>query len=234
MSGLPTPYYHDETAGITIYHADALDILPHLAPGSVDLVLTDPPYGVQAVENNGRTSGSDVKPLHVAGTWKQWAPVAGDDREFDPAPLLVFARVVLFGANNFAHRLPSSQSWVVWDRLNGSTPADNADAELIWTNLGGTVRIYRQTWRGFSRENDSLEPERHVHPTQKPVNLMMWLIERYTKPGDLVLDPYMGSGPVAKACHMLGRRYIGVELVESYCRTAVDRLAQAVLPLGVA
>lgn len=225
-----TPYYEQD--GIVIYHGDCREILPTLEPGSVDLVLTDPPYGVKAVETNGRTSGADVRPGHVSGTWRSWTPVAGDDAPFDPALLLRFPRLVLFGANNYADRLPASKSWIVWDRLNGATPADNADAELIWTNLGGTVRTYRQCWRGVAREDDGLEPNRHVHPTQKPVKLMIWLLERYTKPGDLVVDPYMGSGPIAKACQLLQRRYIGIEIHEPYVITTVrQRLAQSVLPL---
>jgi DNA modification methylase len=70
-----------------------------------------------------------------------------------------------------------------------------------------------------------------VHPTQKPVALMRWILTKWSKPGDLILDPYMGSGPVARACLDLGRRYIGVELEERYCEIAVSRLSQQVLPL---
>lgn len=228
---LPAPYY--ERDGITIYHSRCEDIIPHVAPSSVDLLLTDPPYGISVVQRNNRARNGDFKPGHVEGTWKSWEYVEGDDECFDPRPLMAYEKIALFGANNFAHLLPPSQSWIVWDRLNGATPHMNADAELIWTNLGGTIRSYRQCWRGFSRENDSLEPNHHVHPTQKPVNLMMWLIEKYTKPDDLIFDPYMGSGPIAHACHLLGRRYIGVELVESYCAVAVRRLQQSVMRLEV-
>jgi DNA modification methylase len=83
-------------------------------------------------------------------------------------------------------------------------------------------------WTGAFRDS-----ERNVklHPTLKPVSLMRWIVDRWTQPGDLVLDPYMGSGPVAQACHDLGRRYIGVEIVEDYCRVAANRLAQGVLAL---
>lgn len=218
--------------GITVIHSDCREILPLIEPAFVDLVLTDPPYGISVVQRNNRARNGDVRPGHVPGTWKSWALVAGDDEAFNPSPLLVFPRLVLFGANNYADQLPPSQSWIVWDRLNGATPADNADAELIWTNLGGTVRTYRQCWRGVAREDDGLEPTRHIHPTQKPVKVMLWLLERYTKPGDLVLDPYMGSGPIAKACQMTRRRYIGIEVEEIYVQRAIKRLEQSVLPLG--
>jgi site-specific DNA-methyltransferase (adenine-specific) len=220
------PYYTD--GQITIYHADCRDVLPIVDPDEVDLVLTDPPYGDRQSEQR-RSKRAANDPGHDAG----FAMIHGDDEPFEPSPLFVYRRLVLFGANHYADKLPASKSWLVWDKRNGATPDDNADAELIWTNVPGVIRTYRQCWRGFSRENDSLEPERHVHPTQKPVNLMMWLLERYTKPGDLVFDPYMGSGPIPKACKLLGRRYVGCDVVETYCATAVRRLQQSVLPLDI-
>ena len=75
------------------------------------------------------------------------------------------------------------------------------------------------------------EQERRVHPTQKPVALMRWIIQNWTQHGHLVLDPYMGSGPVLVAAKELGRRAIGVEIEERYCEIAAKRLAQGVLPL---
>jgi DNA modification methylase len=102
-----------------------------------------------------------------------------------------------------------------------------ADAEMAWTNLTQSVDVFHHLWLGAFRDS---EPRlRGVHPTQKPTALMRWIVDRFTDPDDLVLDPYMGSGPVAQACHELGRRYIGCEVVEDYCRVAVTRLRQGVL-----
>ena len=213
-----TPYYDRD--GVTIYHADCRDILPSIDPASVDLLLTDPPYGIglsTTYKSNGR-GRSNGRHAWVA---RDHAPVAGDDEPFDPLHLNGYKRRVLFGANNYAHLLPASQSWLVWDRVSDGD--DSADAELAWTNLGGTVRIYRHMWTGYRRQS---EIGVHIHPTQKPVALMAWILNRWTKPGDLILDPYMGSGPVARAAQLLGRRYIGIELVEDYCKAAVNRLAQ--------
>jgi DNA modification methylase len=103
-----------------------------------------------------------------------------------------------------------------------------SEAELAWTNLANGIRVYRHKWFGLVRDS---EIHYHVHPTQKPVALMRWIIERYTSPGDLVLDPYMGSGPVARACLDTRRRYIGIEIEEQYCAVAVQRLQQSALPL---
>jgi site-specific DNA-methyltransferase (adenine-specific) len=110
----------------------------------------------------------------------------------------------------------------VWDRKSGDS--NTADAELAWTNLGGTVRLYAHLWNGVLRDT---EIGYHVHPTQKPVALMAWIIQRWTKPGDVILDPYMGSGPVLRAAKDNGRKAIGIEIEESYCEIAVKRLVQA-------
>lgn len=225
--GLPPPYYDDDS-GIVIYHADCRDILPAIDPATVALVIADPPYGINVVAHARR-----VRAKH--DPWKDgsWQHIAGDDRAFDPAHLLRFPRLVLFGANHYADRLPSSPAWLVWDKRNGSTEDDNSDAELIWTNIGGSVRTYRQCWRGFSREDDALDPQKHLHPTQKPTKLMLWLLERYTRPGDLVVDPYAGSGPVPFACKLLGRQCVAMDRDAGYCATAARRLAQSVLPLEI-
>jgi site-specific DNA-methyltransferase (adenine-specific) len=156
-------------------------------------------------------------------------PVVGDTQPFDPAPLLRFPRVVLFGANHYADRLPPSPTWLVWDKRDGVASDDNADCELAWTNLGGPARLYRHLWRGLCRASE--QGQRHLHPTQKPVALMAWIIANWTKPGDLILDPYMGSGPVLRAAKDLGRRAIGIEIEERYCEIAARRLGQEVLPL---
>jgi len=92
------------------------------------------------------------------------------------------------------------------------------------------ARLFRHLWRGMVTAS---EKERKLHPTQKPVALMRWCLTRAKiAPGALVYDPYMGSGPIAKACKQLGYRYIGCELVEAYCETAALGLQQEVMALA--
>jgi site-specific DNA-methyltransferase (adenine-specific) len=157
-----------------------------------------------------------------------YAPVYGDNEPYDPTPLLSFPRLIVFGANHFADRLPPSASWLVWDKTAGLQSGrplgfnDNADAELIWTNLGGPVRILKHQWIGLMKMSE--RGDARVHPTQKPVLLMRWLIEMYARPDDVILDPYMGSGPTLVAAMSLGRRAIGIEYERAYCEIAVGRL----------
>lgn len=221
------PYY--EEAGITIYHGDCREVLPALDRDLVDLVLTDPPYGIALdTANRSRKRGA----LALAN---DYAPVFMDDEPFDPAPLLRFSRLILFGANHFASRLPESASWLVWDKTAGlqSDRAigfnDNADAELIWTNLGGPVRVLKHRWIGMMKATE--RDEARLHPTQKPVALIRHLIELFAH--GTVLGPFMGSGTTLRAAKDLGCKAIGIEIEEKYCEIAAKRLQQAVLPLEV-
>ena len=210
------PFYN--SGRITIYHADCADVIPIVPPDTVDLLLTDPPYGI------GLTIGLPGKMhgrTHNGG--RSYAPIVGDDRPFDPLPLLRYPQVFLWGANHFAHVLPPGQ-WVVWRKRGASEFM--AAAELAWHNLGRRSVDYFETTRNESRRRDG-----HIHPAQKPVSLMRWIIEKWTDPGDLIFDPYMGSGPIAQACYELGRRYVGVEIVEEYCEAAARRLNQQVMQL---
>jgi DNA modification methylase len=209
----PEPYYQDEFC--TIYHGDCREILPSLGP--VDLVLADPPYGMK------------YKPLRGADGSKRWVEgVRGDDESFNPSHLVGFGKVVLFGANWYADRLPISGGWIVWDKTpRGVKDGFHAShAELAWTNCASSVSKFSLQWGGEARNSEGF-----FHPTQKPVALMRWVIERFTEPGQLVVDPYMGSGPCLVAAKDLGRKAIGIEIEERYCEIAARRLAQEVLAL---
>ena len=107
-------------------------------------------------------------------------------------------------------------------------------AEVAWTNCHRYVGVWNCFWAGSPLHRLGEERMSQLHPTQKPVSLMRWIIDRNTKPGDLVLDPYMGSGPVAHACLDLRRRYVGVDIVPAYCDVAISRLGQGVLDFGEA
>jgi site-specific DNA-methyltransferase (adenine-specific) len=220
------PYY--EHGGITIFHGDCREVLPSLR--GVSLVLTDPPYGIRAQVDNTRFSGGNqTGPRTAVG---ERVPVRGDDEPFDPSHLLGFKRLILFGANNFASRLPDSNGWIVWDKrvgLEDMTGWPLGEGELAWTNVTGGIRFFRNRWMGLVRSDEHGE---HYHPTQKPVALMAWAIQKWTEPGDLILDPYMGCGTTLRAAKNLGRNATGIEIEEQYCEIAVKRLEQEVLDFG--
>jgi len=212
-----TPYYEQD--GITIYHGDCRGVLPTLRPQGADLLLTDPPYG--------RSTDTDYS--RMTRSTKVYPPVVGDEELFNPSHLVAYPRVILWGANHYASQLPDSGGWLVWDKRAGRQASNNfSDAELAWCSFKTPVRVFRHLW-GVNRASEQRD---HLHPTQKPVALMRWILEGWTEPGDLVLDPYMGSGPIAEAARQTDRRYIGIEIEERYCEVAVKRLAQCALDLS--
>lgn len=219
---LPAPFFQDESC--TIYHGDCRELLPLIEPNSVDLVLTDPPYGVDFDTDFTRFTGG------VAASRSSHAAVHGDAEPFDPALLAGYRRRILFGANCYSDLLGRG-SWIVWDKRSpGGSKNVMSDGEVAWYSEGHGVYIWSHTWDGFNRAS---ERGTAYHPTQKPVALMRWILNRWTNPGDLILDPFMGSGPVAAACRDLRRRYIGIEIEERYCEIAARRLSQSVLPLEI-
>jgi site-specific DNA-methyltransferase (adenine-specific) len=216
------PYYQDESC--TIYHGDCREVVAVLS--AVDLVLTDPPYGISySPGSGGRGWGGKGHDLRKKFIGKN--VVHGDSEPFDPAFLLGFPKVVLFGANHFSDRLPASSGWIVWDKQCSDKSINFADCEMAWTNIKTPARMFRHVWDGVRK--DSEVGVSRVHPTQKPLALMAWIIKRHTREGDLILDPFMGSGTTLRAAKDLGRKAIGVEIEERYCEIAAKRLSQEVL-----
>lgn len=234
---MTTPYYHDETSGISIYHGDCRDILPELEPASVDLVLTDPPYGVRYV--TARRSHND--PLV--------APIAGDeslDAMADVVPEIhrllandrhayFFASPQMIGpATSFVAASFKVKNVIIWDKGDAGTVGDleagfgvNWEA-VIYASKGRRPLIgprpramIRYDWTG------TRDP---VHPAVKPVAVLRWIVSKSATLGEMTLDPFMGSGTTLRAAKDLGCRAIGIEIEERYCEIAVRRLQQAVLP----
>jgi len=197
---LPTPYY--EANGITIYHGDCAQILPFLDP--VDLLLTDPPYGIGI-------SGNPVRQKHKPMDWDK-APAS--DAVLDMMQKMA-GRCIIWGGNYY--NLKPSRKFLIWDKQQ---PEDFslAMAEMAWCSFDGNAKIFRLSVRSYPKD----------HPTQKPVALMHWCIEQA---GDVatILDPFMGSGTTLVAAKNRGKRCIGIEREEVYCKAAVDRLAQSSL-----
>lgn len=222
------PYY--EHNGITIYCVDCREILPNV-PRSHALV-TDPPYGANYIPQIRRYTSH---PQWCREADKAFKPINGDNRPFDPSHLLGFRNSVIFGGQYFAHLLPPSRSWLIWDKRVMCPPDDSADCEMAWTNLDIPARIFRHVWRGIVRwgeENVSTSGGK-LHPNQKPVALMRWVLTLMRlESGDVIVDPYMGSGTTLLAAKREGLQAIGIDDTELYCEIAAKRLSQEVLNFG--
>jgi site-specific DNA-methyltransferase (adenine-specific) len=216
---LPSPFYECDDA--VIYCGDAFELLPLI---EANACITDPPYGINY------KSGHNTGYVNKREGWDDWrrdsnfAPIAGDDKPFDPSPLLRFDRVAICGANFFASRLPDSRCWITWDKREDSGSDRQSDCEFIWTNFPKPSRVFRHLWRGLCRRGEeNVAKAAKQHPHQKPVALMRWLME-YGEAGPVVVDPFMGSGSTLLASRDNGLRSIGIELSEEYCEAAARRL----------
>jgi len=205
-----------------IYCMDCLDGMKEMEDKSVDLVLTDPPYGIN-VCGNGRSgwTGGFGKPIHD----RKYEPPKWDERRVDKKYIDAIIRVsknwIIFGGNYYTDMLPPASCVIVWDKKNGSNTF--ADCELAWTSFNTAVRKFEYKWHGCLQEDMKHKEERY-HPTQKPLKLMEWIIQKYSKPNDLILDPFIGSGTTAVACAKHQRNFIGFELEQKYVDIANKRV----------
>jgi site-specific DNA-methyltransferase (adenine-specific) len=215
-----TPYYQDNA--VTIYHGDCREILPDLP--EVDLVLTDPPYGIGLDTDNSRFSGGTAGHIAKHGNGIGRANgqrITNDEAPFDPSFLLEYGKHrIIFGWNHFADKLPRGTCLVWIKRYDEAFGSFLSDAELAWMSKGHGVYCKRDL------SNNAIANER-THPTQKPVSLMQWCLSFFPE-YDTILDPFMGSGTTLRAAKDLGRKAIGIEIEEKYCEIAAKRMAQEV------
>ena len=197
------PYYED--GACTIYHGDCREVLPTL--DKVDLVLTDPPYGIGSLMQGGTDTGH----------WGALSQVNPWDMETPSLDLILEmpAILIIWGGNYFD--LPPCRGVLAWRKLN-AVPTQ-ADFEMAWTTLDMPAKMFSH--------NSGAAMERHGHPTEKPTGLMRWCMG-FAPDAQTVLDPFMGSGTTLRAAKDLGRKAIGIELEEKYCEIAVKRLQQEV------
>lgn len=215
------PVVRRQFGDCTMILADCLDVLPDVV---CDAIITDPPYGIGYIKGTGGKGKHHRRNIEA---------IEGDDKPFDPAPLLNFGNVLMWGADHYAQRLPRGH-WLVWDKLDGMESWDSfSDVEVAWHNQTGAARIYRKLWKGVCRPGQE-NGDARLHPSQKPIALMQWCIEQAKVPeGGMVCDPYMGSGTTAIACIRTGRKFVGIEKdakhFETACERVANELAQGVL-----
>ncbi len=202
-----------------IHLGDCLEFMMGITSKSIDLVLADPPYGIGESSNNNVSRGN-LAPAKDYGI-KSWDDNAPSKRVFDEM-IRISKNQIVFGANHFISRMPyDSPSWIVWNKVNYGN--DFADCELAWTSFPSAVRMFEFQWNGML-QGDMKNKEERIHPTQKPRQLFMMILERYAKPGQVVLDPFSGSGTTALACHDLGLDFICIEKDPDYHAASVARL----------
>ena len=203
------------TDKIKITQEDNMSLMARYPDNHFDVAIVDPPYGLGDRLAKGGVKGGMGTMRNLADdkvtTW--------DDKIPPPEYFTELQRVsknqIIWGGNYFLDYLGKTDGFVVWDKMNGTNPM--ADAELAWQNIKGTTRIFR--WHHFSGERTT-----KIHPTQKPVALYKWLLQKYAKPNDKILDTHLGSGNIAIACHDFGFELTACELDADYYKASIDRI----------
>jgi site-specific DNA-methyltransferase (adenine-specific) len=187
----------------------------------VDLVCADPPYGM---EWDGKVTRGKNGTGKAGPTSSYGKKIAHDDEPFDPRPWLNFPRVILWGFQHYAASLPVGSTLIWIKRYDSGFGSFLSDADMAWMKGGHGIYCMRDVSLQGTSKNRS-------HPTEKPVPLMKWCIEKAGGTGT-ILDPFMGSGTTLVAAKQLNRRAIGIEIEEKYCEIAAKRLGQEVFDFG--
>jgi DNA modification methylase len=220
------PYY--EHGGITIYHGDCRDVLQHV---TYDVVITDPPYGVEF-------KGKATKHTKASGGYDSFNDTTTN---VESVVIPIIASLVSTGQRAvvtpgsrcmFRYPEPKSVGVIFFPSGAGMNSWGFTCSQPIYYYGKDPYLATRQGSRpdSFSSTERS---EQNGHPCPKPIGTMRWLVRRGSLAGEMILDPFMGSGTTLLAAQLEGRKAIGIEIEERYCEIAAKRLQQEVLPLEV-
>jgi len=214
---------------IDMIHGNCMDYMAGLPDKAFDLAIVDPPYGIGVNGINPIQNKSGDR-NHTFDHSKQWDIDIPSRAYFDILRRKSINQII-WGGNYFLDILGYCKAPIIWDKLNGDSMF--ADGEFAWTSklLPRNLAIFRHKWCGAFK--DSERGIDKIHPTQKPVALYKWLLSKYAKPGDRILDTHGGSGSICIACHDMGFDLTWIELDADYYNSACDRyqthIAQAQL-----
>lgn len=215
--------------GTSIYLGDCMDVMKTYPDAHFDLAIVDPPYFDGPNRSGYYGKGYSSLGVQRAKHYDQIEEWAVPVPEYFVELKRVSKHQIIWGANHFADRFNSaSPSWIVWDKMNGASTF--ADAELAYCSMPCAVRIFRYVWNGMHQGqmggNKKLNEPR-IHPTQKPAALYEWLIDKYAKTGQKILDTHLGSGSSAVAANARGFDFVGIELNLNHFQSACVRIENA-------
>jgi site-specific DNA-methyltransferase (adenine-specific) len=200
---------------IKLNNQDCLEAMRQMTDNQFDLAIVDPPYGIGA--NKMQLGNGKRKVYRGEADWDAKPP----SKEYFEELFRVSKNQVIWGANHFIEQFSRNSScWLFWDKGTGAN--DFADGELAWTSFNGAMRKMFISWVGANaKEKNELD---RIHPTQKPVRLYEWILDKYAKEGQTILDTHLGSGSIALACHNRGFDLTAFEIDKEYFEAAKKRL----------
>ena len=207
-----------------IYNQDCMEAMKKMSDNQFDLAIVDPPYGINAAKRNDwgkkRTKKSAAKQSNYKS--KNWDNNVPKKIYFDEL-FRVSKNQIIWGVNNYPYsNLDGGR--IFWDKGVGEKWS-MSDGEIAFTSKSRAVRKIKILWNGML-QHDMKNKEIRIHPTQKPVKLYEWLLMKYAKEGDTILDTHLGSGSIAIACYNLGFDLTGYEIDKEYFKAAKKRIEQ--------
>lgn len=198
---------------INLYNSCSLEAIKALPDKCYDLAIVDPPYGIN---RDGQTTINCKNPKHNRKYFKRkgW-DTEPPSKEYFQDLFRVSKNQIIWGANYYPQYLFSSMGWIVWDK--GQKGLTMSDCEIAFSSFNRATRIFVCNRGALAREGT-------IHPTQKPIKLYTWLLDKYAKKGDKILDTHLGSGSIALACHDLGFSLDAYEIDSEYYEAAKKRL----------
>lgn len=204
----------------TVIYGDCLDVMKSMPDKCVDLVLTDPPYGI-AINKKCKSFGerTDLSREKTNKIWDDKIPT----KEYFKEIMRISKNQIVFGANYFWENFYSSQCYIIWDKRDDLPKVPFCDTEFAWTSFNKMSKKYIVRNHGFVRDS---KDEKILHPTQKPSELFRMIISDFTDFDMTIFDPFAGSGTTAIACLETGRNYILVEKEPEYVEIINKRISQ--------
>ena len=200
-------------------NGDCVEAMKKFPDKYFDLAVVDPPYG------DGGGTFLSTNGTRFGGLFDRYKEKDGSKRQqigWDTAPegnyfeelFRVSKNQIIWGGNYFS--LPPTRCFIIWRKLTISENFSMAMAEYAWTSFNGNSKVFEFAPQG--------NKEKRFHPTQKPIELYEWIINRYAKQGDIILDTHVGSGSSLIACHETGHKYVGFEISKAYYKKAKRRI----------
>ena len=194
------------TDKIQITNEDNMELMARYPDKYFDLAIVDPPY---------RDNNQPTKDMRSNGSMKSLE--GRPQKEYFDELIRVSKNQIIWGANNF--QLPQFMGFIVWKKLTISEDFTMSMAEIasLSNGLGTTSKIFEYAPQGKKEDP-------RIHPTQKPISLYKWILEKYAKQGDKILDTHLGSGSIAIACHDYNFELTACELDTEYYEKAIERI----------
>jgi site-specific DNA-methyltransferase (adenine-specific) len=200
------------TQNITITNEDNMALMARYPDNYFDLAIVDPPYGI-GIDGQKKSikNGTQIRKHHEFKGWDNAIP----SEEYFNELKRVSKNQIIWGGNYFTEFLEPTKSWIFW--YKGQQDLTMSDGEMAWTSTKEVTRM-------FNLHRTHLWQEKPMHPTQKPSKLYKWILDKYAKPNDKILDTHLGSGSIAIACHDYKFELTACELDKEYYDKAIQRI----------